>query len=86
MEKKFVYAPKLHTECFYSGTRSYFLDLMPTRLGELCVRMCIGVEGQAGTSYARIILFEKDLQHFITAFAGVMQAYMQMKTRGRLQG
>lgn len=86
MEKQVVFAPKLHTECFYSGNRSYFIDLMSTRLGECCVRMCIGQEGLTGTSYARIILFERDLVHFISALMGVMQAYVEVKSVGRKEG
>jgi|GEM_PF-2061055 len=79
MENNGKFAPKIHTESFYSDNRCYFIDLMPTARNEWCIRMALGYDKGERTEYARIILFEKDMQCFVSAFLGVMQEYIDLK-------
>lgn len=81
MQKKVVIENRLHTEFFYSDNRCYFVDLLPTKINKMCFRLAIGHDKGNYTRYARIVLFEKDIQNFINALCGVMHEYMAIKRR-----
>lgn len=83
MQKKISVENRLHTESFYSDNRCYFIDLLPTKINKLCLRLAIGHDKGDHMEYARIVLFEKDIKNFINAFCGVMHEYVAIKNRQR---
>lgn len=61
--------------------RRCFVDLVPTRINTLCMRLAVGEEKGTRTAYKRMVLFEEDLEQFAPAFFKAFNAYKKHKAQ-----
>lgn len=68
----------LHTEFFYAGNRSCFIDLKNADNNKLYIQIAIGTDKGDYTTYKRIALFEHELLLFAEALCGVLREYVNI--------